>query len=454
MGSDNFISFPDLHKIVPRGMNQLYIRTAYVDLFNIILECLADKKASRIHNFIITGTPGVGKSVFLFYVLWRLSQMEETEAVILRRHLDRGRIFVFTKHGGFMTTKDVDIDPLLDKESTWYLTDTLDPPPGIAVATTLLVCSPARKHYSQFLKLGGTIKLYMPLWSWSEFLRAAPTYNVNAKDLASRYKYFGGVARYVLEREVNPVKFLRESLNRIDSFSLKTLLLDPGEEEYEKLVHSIIHYEVDPDYSGFQVRLASSYVTERLLEKFVKYRRQELVQFIIDSASNPLLQSVRGAMFEAFAHRCLSVDNTWKVRSLETNVDHDLHLKVLGVERFNDIDDCKNVGVYYTPMNPKYPCIDSYMCGVGHFQMTVSNRHPIHFEKMKKIIQTTSNNKLYFVVPLNIVNDFKLQTFRGEKGKSGEVFLEQFVIGIDLDGVFPPSPNFPPDPDEDEMMLN
>ena len=51
----------------------------------------------------ITGTPGTGKSVFLFYILWRLANGETTKTVILHRNSDFGRIYVFQNDGSWMT---------------------------------------------------------------------------------------------------------------------------------------------------------------------------------------------------------------------------------------------------------------------------------------------------------------------------------------------------------------
>lgn len=281
-----FITFPALDDLVPRKMKRLYIRKPYADLFEIMSNHLLHvDETDTIHNFVITGTPGIGKTVFLFYVLWRLSKMETTEAVILRRQVDRGRIYVFTKNECFMTKDDSHIDLLLLHESTWYLTDTLSPLPGVANATTLLVCSPSRKHYSDFLKIDGTICLYMPLWSLNELLEVAPVYKLEVEDVTTRYLFVGGVVRYVLEQSLNLVKFINDALGRVQVSTLMNLFFDSENIVYEKLVHSIIHYEVvDSNYDDFEVRMASSYVTERLLEKLADRQRKELVKFLVDTS--------------------------------------------------------------------------------------------------------------------------------------------------------------------------
>jgi hypothetical protein len=54
-------------KLVPdTNLNQLFIRESYKTIASSILE------GNGSHKAIITGTPGIGKSLFLFYLLWKL----------------------------------------------------------------------------------------------------------------------------------------------------------------------------------------------------------------------------------------------------------------------------------------------------------------------------------------------------------------------------------------------
>ena len=127
----------------------------------------------------ITGNPGIGKSVFLFYMLWRLSSIETVGAVLRHRAKDRGLIYVFEKERCWITRNLRIIDNLLILPNTWYLTDTLDPPPAEIRAVTVLVASPARKHYKEFLKYSSTDSLrYLPVWSLEELHCDAGLYNM------------------------------------------------------------------------------------------------------------------------------------------------------------------------------------------------------------------------------------------------------------------------------------
>ena len=89
-----------------KQLKKLYIRKAYEDLFQIICNNLESitKPRSDFTRMAITGTPGIGKSMFLFYILWRLANMETTKTVILRRQIERGGIYVFQNDGCWVTS--------------------------------------------------------------------------------------------------------------------------------------------------------------------------------------------------------------------------------------------------------------------------------------------------------------------------------------------------------------
>ena len=95
--------------------------------------------------------------------------MEAEGAVILHRRADLGLIYVFQKDGGRIALDSRDICSLLRDPDTWYLTDTLLPPPGPQKAITILVSSPSEEYYSEFLKCSHVAPLhYLPTWSLDE----------------------------------------------------------------------------------------------------------------------------------------------------------------------------------------------------------------------------------------------------------------------------------------------
>ena len=176
-----FLKFDVRPEFIPEKLKELYIRKAYEDLFQIICNNLKsdNETKERFHRMAITGTPGTGKSVFLFYILWRLANRETTKTVILHRNSDSGRIYVFQNDGSWMTRNFDNVDRFLSDSTTWYLTDALLSPPGPVPAVTILVSSPSRMYYSTFLKYIPIPFLhYLPTWSLEELEKTANSYSM------------------------------------------------------------------------------------------------------------------------------------------------------------------------------------------------------------------------------------------------------------------------------------
>ena len=183
---DGFLKFQVRMSLLPERLKWLYIREAYKDMFQIIWNNLHSNNETkeRFHRMAITGTPGTGKSMFLFYILWRLANIETIKAVIIYRQTECGGIYVFRKSGCWETFNYSDVAGLLKDDSTytWYLTDALEPPPARVEAVTILVSSPARKYYSTFLPLSHVAPLYyLPIWSLEELQLVAPIYSRSPK---------------------------------------------------------------------------------------------------------------------------------------------------------------------------------------------------------------------------------------------------------------------------------
>lgn len=117
-------------------------------------------------NLIITGTPGIGKTYFLFFLMYLLRLKDPNAVVVLYRHLEKAW-YLFSKekicvaHEGTKTAIIIR-QKYLEDPKTWYLIDTAKP---LRVrAKTLLVSYPNVKIYKEFLKSKTNIR-FMPVWS-------------------------------------------------------------------------------------------------------------------------------------------------------------------------------------------------------------------------------------------------------------------------------------------------
>ena len=260
---DEFLKFQVRLSLLPEKLKWLYIREAYVDMFQIIWNNLNSNNETkeRFRRMAITGTPGTGESMFLFYILWRLTNMETTKTVTLHRQIERGGIYVFQNNGCWGTFNYSDIVYLLRDTTTWYLTDALEPPPALVNAVTILVSSPAQKYYSNFLTYLPIPPLhYLPVCSLEELKLMAPLYGKDEETVKKRYNMIRGIARYVLEKNEDLEATINTAIKMQLSQKSMTIPSVEGSRENE-INHQAVHFEVKPPcYTKYKMVIASEYV--------------------------------------------------------------------------------------------------------------------------------------------------------------------------------------------------
>jgi NADH dehydrogenase [ubiquinone] 1 alpha subcomplex assembly factor 7 len=450
---DSFVPLPIRVEFLPPRMMSLFIRSFYRILYERIFFYFDE----GLLGFAITGTPGIGKSVFLFYVLWRLARLEkQPEAIVFHRAQDDGLIYLFTSNGCFKTKTLSAVDPFLSKKTTWYLTDTLDPPPTRTIMKTILVASPNRKHYKMFLKVHESVPLhYLEPWSLEELLMAAPSYNLPADIVKERYHILGGVSRHVFAIAKLSIEKTKGHISQafqcfdFDQFSLITSNMYNAKRISHRLVHLFIN-ESTPDCTEIYAKFGSRFILEKALNNYIQSSKAKLVDFLAVNKANPATKPLQGNLFEQFAHQQLSEGGLFKYRSLESVDDrtYDLTLPQRKVCTFYNIKECADKGSYYIPLDPNFPCIDAFVPSVGFFQMTVNVHHPIRKVQMADLVLTTEQTKLIFVVPEYLFMTYRRQSFENKSSKSNEdqgdqgiskkrkdciEQVEQFALCIPLD---------------------
>ena len=78
--SGDFITMPELPAILPSHLlNSFMVRECYRGIVDLIMKADEERAASTKHGFgmVITGTPGIGKSVLALYLICRLAQKRQ-----------------------------------------------------------------------------------------------------------------------------------------------------------------------------------------------------------------------------------------------------------------------------------------------------------------------------------------------------------------------------------------
>ncbi len=193
---DGWISFGQ--NIPSTFIENLYIRESF--------RVIASSINPGINKAIITGTPGIGKSLFLIYLLWKL--VKEGKRVLFIYHPFN---IYYDGNGGVFSLDKVpsSIDFSFWNDTLWCLFDAkgknethLSEFP-YELCRFIVSTSPRREMVNDFKKPPVPQEFYMPTWSEAELENIAPLFP-NATEWRVRFENLGGIPRHVLEVTTRP----------------------------------------------------------------------------------------------------------------------------------------------------------------------------------------------------------------------------------------------------------
>jgi hypothetical protein len=281
---------------------QIWIRDCYERLANIIMDLYKERLNANVLTSrvgaVITGNPGIGKSFFLFYLLWVLAQrnvnvvlrLAEDKITCLFRPNEIPQIVV----GTFYHFKD------LDCIHTIFL---CDPKPGeepVKVnAFTIIASSPKKSNFKEFLKRK-TSKFYMPVWSLEELKECNSTlWNLPANKTDSGFSKFGGIPRYILDMEKS-LQALHETIALVPD--VDTLFKDVTNMEMApESSHKLLQYSVSESFTVTCVKFASEYVYVRLRERFYENNELQEIKDFLKYEKVPEKRGVCGMQWQFLA---------------------------------------------------------------------------------------------------------------------------------------------------------
>jgi hypothetical protein len=288
--------------------HNLVIRQCYNDLWNMIQDMRANQGVRRV---AVMGNPGIGKSWFLFYLLYQLKKLGAT---VMYERINQPYAYLLSS-SGVMKAKDTRDFPELMLADMWYI---VDGKPALEVeAFSILATSPRRGNWTDFMKMKDARRRWMPVWTLSEIelCRSACYPTLSQNTVQQLFDNWGGIPRYVLEKANDPEE--QRSLERaIGKADLKTLTHTIGETDgpddvSHKLVHIVVHS--DGRYDDFHMNWASTYVARRCAEKFERECKEELRQFLARSEGEGTLGALRGYLFEGYSHNLVQRGGTFDI---------------------------------------------------------------------------------------------------------------------------------------------
>ncbi|KXZ47445.1 hypothetical protein GPECTOR_35g883 [Gonium pectorale] len=386
----------------------VYIRPCYKPLFE-------ELTTSSAKDTIITGTPGIGKSYFFYYLLAELVALPEPPPYILWEHSTApGEMRCYDHLTGEVRrgNRQSFADQLQDPKA-WYISEGI-PPTLLSRAHILLIASPSRSRTQEMLK-SGAYELFMPLWSLKELLECrAKVYDGSVgEDLAvCLYEHYGGVARYVLGV---PSTSTKESAHLDDLLQPLTRAL--GASNLTQVQSGIGALEVGPEAS------------HRVLHIVTK---DDFKLSHLDFASSWVADAVIARATEEDFNRLASLGGSFTVVPIHLNTLardkalEELSLPDCTVRRFKDVAEISVAGfpedVYFKPVKTNFPTVDSLL-RVGKtlylFQVTVSSSKTVSARALTDLYKSLGAKVeelelcLYYVVHPDNFESFKLRADTG-----------------------------------------
>ena len=357
--------------------SKLFIRHCYKEMADLIL-------SGKVQDIVVTGTPGIGKSTFGYYLLYLLRCEGKTVVFQLEddwyRFGDEGAqegTYAEFRRAGFTQ------DP-----TAWYLSDPEGPPKRNFAGTTVVLVSPDFERVKEFLKLANSERIFMPVWSLGELLKCRRFVfpHVLRADVVKSFGLVGGVARAIF----NAKKFellkdgILEAVGKVDVALLRRgARLSIGQNRIrtdeigDKLFH--IMSNSDDNFKDYTVTFASNYTRDSIALGVAERGRDELLAFVGEAIRNPDVSrmlgggSTVGNMFEQAAHLEISgrradgapfdiaiLNATSSEVLSEESKRWDLSFDKVQVFEGNGSGFKYDSEIYYRPYSTGFPGIDSF----------------------------------------------------------------------------------------------
>ena len=284
----------------------LYVRDCYEPLSGRVL-------FARNKRCVLLGTPGVGKTMFGLFFLWR----------VLQGRAEPGGAIVYQSFDGLCIVLHAALPPavfqptyayvtqLLLRSDTLYLVD--GRVPLAAQCATLLITSPKRAVWAKWTTQHHAERLVAPAFTLPELLRcrAACYPQLPEARVRALHARWGGSARFVLaqsseeEQRVLAAE-LAVSLRACDLATVFEVIrmADCGDDETP---HWLVHMlAVDAQFVDYTLGFASEYMAARVLCALASRADAAVRRFIAAAAPAAHMSSLRGHLFEGVALAALA----------------------------------------------------------------------------------------------------------------------------------------------------
>ena len=293
---------------------EMWVRSCYETLFEKIL-VLYNQNKSKI-GVLVTGNPGIGKSFFLVYLLWRFTQLGK---IVIFESAEEKKVYVFKpgKEPVLILGSPVELEELGNKGSVFLHNPMANHEPLFVNAFTVLASSPNPNNYKGFCKRRGCRRFCMPVWSEDEVMScnsSLQSWNLKREEIEKGFSVFGGIPRFLLDYDT-----YYQDLRTAILESKEKELIDKAAEAstFKDYSHKLLHFDVSAEFAVVSMSFASDFVFKELIKLWEKKDALALEYFVMETSNAAMLAGARGKAFEVLAHRYLEKVNTHSTNCLE-----------------------------------------------------------------------------------------------------------------------------------------
>jgi hypothetical protein len=456
---------------LPEAFGQFYIRPCYKDIYSILNETWQGKKqaarnvGSRRHPCaLITGTPGIGKSVFGSVLIKYLMSREKPVLIFSQSHCEesiitfwQGEVFKVEASVALTMVTKMENQKLtsvkshdLDAVEIWSIGDSRTP---LRTPSINQVCISSPGHAAKdattmkgWIKETRALILTIPPCDWDELIHirdtmvrssSGPDKSVPSLEvLKERYDMWGGVPRTLLG-EPEAIAECEDIFHRLkvaDAIQyLCTRRLDhprhsgrifhllPGFKLKQNQEHQRTLYEMYG--TGRSYWWATETMERRAWAQFRNQEESKVINFI-ETLSND--SASRGRAWEAQIQHLIQTSGIrGTLRNLETGeLTEEYGINSQTTAFFENFDEIDSSAEYWRPVSPTHKTCDGYIPGAGLFlQMTVGKDHKINISGIENVLKSGKFGtwedqhpnqplRLLFIVHPTVFDNFTKQTYR------------------------------------------
>ena len=465
--------------------------TTFARLSLDMIEMVQANKRSGGARYHLSGTAGLGKSVFAQILIHECVERHGRNAVVFVYQPTSDTVFVYTSGKTYVSNRET-ADILAALRCGWrkeikngtagtlrsfWIFDSHTPVCLLTEskrAAIILVSSMGAIWDSSMLKKWtrciANIRLVMPQWSADELeaLRVQCFPNVSAEMVKRRFRMFGGNPRSVLEMADNST--LEETLlATIQTIDLMKAMREIGNTRasvtkdsslafyYKPMPLPALPSKRGPIYHSGHWSWASEWCLQQATNVLLGWEMEKISAFL-RTARGGGQQALQGQVFETMMHRlintvgcsgaiqCLPIDKKRK-RGVDDGglpSSTPFSLGPLIRKNFSSLADL-DPNAYNVPLSRSFAAVDALLPSRGLLlQMTIAATHPIKLEMIEKLhksgkfdeyLKTGEKVKLIFVVDSSGYEGFKPQQYQTQTKEAAKIspgWIQQYVWGVDI----------------------